>query len=289
MNLGAHMSIAGGAHRALEHGLRIGCSAVQLFVKSTNQWRARPLRAEETARFRELLAYFAPGFVIAHGSYLPNLASPDRRLLERSIAGLRGELELARELGVPRIAVHPGSHRGSGEAAGIARVARSLDAALAGMRGAPEILIETTAGQGDTLGSAFEQIARIIDRSRHGDSLGVCFDTCHAFAAGYDLRGARAYENTFERFDAVLGLDRLRAFHLNDSLGALGSRIDRHAHIGSGRIGARAFGRLVNDERFLDRPMILETPKGEGDANDLRNLAILRAMRRAPARARWRR
>lgn len=284
MNLGAHMSIAGGAHRALEHGLRIGCSAVQIFVKSTNQWRARPLRADETARFRELLPLFPPGFVIAHASYLLNLASPDRRLLERSIAGLRRELELARELGVSRIAVHPGSHRGSGEAAGVVRVARGIDAALAGLRGAPEILIETTAGQGDTLGSTFEQIARIVDRSRRGDSLGVCLDTCHVFAAGYDLRDTGAYERTLERFDAIVGLERLRAFHLNDSLGALGSRIDRHAHIGAGAIGARAFGRLVNDARFLDRPMILETPKGEDDANDLRNLAVLRAMRRLSRR-----
>lgn len=280
MNLGAHMSIAGGTHRALEHASSIGCSAVQLFVKSTNQWRARKLGAAEIAAFRSERGFFAPNFVLAHASYLVNLASPDRLVLAKSIRGFLAEMKRTRELGIPLMVIHPGSHRGAGEARGIRRVAASLDEILSALgEPSPEILLETTAGQGDSLGRTFEELARIIDRTRARGSLGVCFDTCHVFAAGYDLRTERSYEETMRTFDRTIGLARLKAFHLNDSLKDLGSRIDRHTHIGAGTIGLRAFSFLVNDARFFDRPMILETPKGTDDSNDIRNLAALRSLR----------
>jgi deoxyribonuclease-4 len=279
MNLGAHMSIAGGAHRSLERGRALGCNAVQLFVKSPSQWRARPLAGEEIERFRALASLFAPNFIVGHASYLLNIASPDPSLLERSIAGLGEELRRAGALGVPYLVLHPGSGRGENGTRGARRAARAIDAALAAARGT-EILLETTAGQGHTLGRSFEELARIIELCRHGDRIGVCFDTCHAFAAGYDLRTRRAFDRTFDRFDRTIGLDRLKVFHLNDSARELGSGVDRHAHIGRGTIGERAFALLVNDGRFLDRPMILETPKDARGRNDRRNLALLRGLRR---------
>lgn len=280
MNLGAHMSIAGGMPRALERGRSIGCNTVQLFVKNTNQWRTRALGAGEIASFRAAAGMFAPNFVLAHSSYLVNLASPDRKILERSVAGFVEEMRRAGALGIPYMVVHPGSHRGAGEAAGIKRVAASLDEVLAaaGER-APEILLETTAGQGDSLGTTFDQLARIIGAARASGSLGVCFDTCHVFAAGYDLRTKRAYETTMREFDRALGLDRLKAFHVNDSTKGLGSGVDRHALIGAGALGLEAFSLLVRDARFMDRPMVIETPKGTDDSNDIRSLALLRDLR----------
>jgi deoxyribonuclease IV len=280
MNLGAHMSIAGGMHRALERGRSIGCNAVQLFVKNTNQWRTRKLGSGEIARFREEAGTIAPNFILAHASYLVNLASPDPRILERSLEGFLDEMSRTRSLGIPYLVVHPGSHRGAGEAAGVKRIASSLEEILSatGASG-PEILLETTAGQGDSLGATFDQLARIIGAVRANGSIGVCFDTCHAFAAGYDLRTKRTYEGTLRAFDLALGLERLKAFHVNDSRKELGSRVDRHAHIGEGALGLKAFAFLMNDERFFDRPMVLETPKGPDDANDRRNLALLRSLR----------
>jgi deoxyribonuclease-4 len=288
MNLGAHMSIAGGVSKALERGRSLGCDAVQLFVKNTNQWGARALPGDEIALFRRQRRSFPRRFVIAHASYLINLASPDRDLLERSIRGFVEEMERARSLDIPYIVIHPGSHRGSGLRRGLLRAARSLDRAVAetGTRG-PAILLETTAGQGDTIGRTFEELAGILDAARSSRKLGVCFDTCHVFAAGYDLRTARAYEATLGAFDKTIGLGRIKAFHLNDSLRGLASAVDRHTHIGTGELGLEAFRLLVNDERFFDRPMILETPKGPDDRMDLRNLAVLRGLRgrRRPRRA----
>jgi deoxyribonuclease-4 len=289
MNLGAHMSIAGGVHRALERGRSIGCNAVQLFVKNTNQWRARKLGVDEVARFRSERDLFAPNFLLAHSSYLVNLASPDTRILARSLAGFLREMERARSLGIPYMIIHPGSHRGEGAARGVGRLAAGLDETLSALGpSSPMILLETTAGQGDALGSTFDELARIIEKTRANDSLGVCFDTCHVFAAGYDLRTKRAYDKTLRAFHHTLGLERLKAFHLNDSLKDLGSRVDRHTHIGTGALGLAAFSFLVNDERFFDRPMVLETPKGPDDANDIRNLAVLRRLRRTAGSGRTR-
>jgi deoxyribonuclease-4 len=195
----------------------------------------------------------------------------------------------AQDLGIPYMVLHPGSHRGSGVERGLARLAASLDETLSSLADPrPGILLETTAGQGDGIGGNFEELARVIERSRFAGSLGVCLDTCHVFAAGYDIRTKRVYERTLGAFDRVLGLDRLKAFHLNDSLKDLGSRVDRHTHIGEGKIGLAGFSLLVNDARFLDRPMVLETPKGPDDANDIRNLAVLRGLRRPAGKARSR-
>lgn len=280
MNLGAHMSIAGGVHMALRRARGIGCAAVQLFVKSSNQWRAKPLTAGEIGLFREESAAFRPGFVIAHASYLVNIASPEPELRARSEQALRIELERCSVLGIPYLVLHPGSHRGAGLEEGIARVADTLDRLLEATEvNGVSVLIETTAGTGNIIGSTFEELAAIIERSRRRDRLGVCFDTCHAFAAGYDIRTARAWMTTMRRFDETVGLGLLRAFHLNDSKTPLGGRRDRHAHIGEGEIGERGFSNLMRDTRFDDRPMILETPKGPDLAEDVRNLAVLRRLR----------
>ncbi|HUV36627.1 MAG TPA: deoxyribonuclease IV [Patescibacteria group bacterium] len=281
MNLGAHMSIAGGVHLALERGLSIGCNAVQLFVKSSNQWRARPLAGEETGVFRELRLRFDPRFILAHGSYLINLASPDPVLLAKSRRSFIEEMRHCDILGIPYLVLHPGSHRGSGEETGIRTIAESLNLALYQREGSDlTILLETTAGQGNSVGSTFEQLAAIIELVDLDDRVGICFDTCHAFAAGYDLRTKRAYTGTFHDFDRIIGLERLRAFHLNDSLKGLGSHLDRHTHIGAGRLGRTAFSLLVNDPAFRDRPMVLETPKGPDLEEDIENLKLLRRLRK---------
>lgn len=280
MNLGAHMSIGGGVHLALRRARSIGCNAVQLFVKSSNQWRAKPLTDEEIALFREESAHFKPGFIIAHTSYLINVASPEPELYSKSTAALLVEMQRCAALGIPCLVLHPGSHRGSGEEAGIAAVASALNR-LAGEESAQgvSILLETTAGQGNSLGATFEQLAAIIARLEDRSRVGVCYDTCHAFAAGYDIRTRRACRATFRAFDEIIGLDLLRAFHLNDSRTGLGSRRDRHAHIGQGELGRSAFENLLAEKRFLDRPMILETPKGPDLREDVENLALLRSLR----------
>lgn len=278
-NLGAHMSIAGGVHLALERGLGIGCDAIQLFVKSTNQWRAKKLTPEEVELFKEYKKNFDPGFILAHTSYLLNLASPDPELLEKSRTGMLLEMKRSELLEIPYIILHPGSHRGSGEETGIRTIAQSLNTLFSQPSGDRLIvLLETTAGQGDTVGHSFEQLARIIDKVKSNERVGVCFDTCHSFAAGYDLRTKRAYEKTFESLNRILGFERLKAFHLNDSLRGLGSRIDRHTHIGKGGLGLNAFKFLVNDPRFKNRPMVLETPKGPDLKEDIENLKVLRSL-----------
>ena len=285
MNLGAHMSTAGGVHRALERGRSIGCNAVQLFVKSNTQWEARPLEDGEIAAFRRLRRAFRPGYVFAHTSYLINLASPVPGLLEKSRDSLVTEIERCAALGIPALVLHPGSHRGDGLEAGIERVAESLNAVFtATPKAKVRILLENTAGAGNTIGSRFSEIGGIIRGVRRKSRVGVCFDTCHGFAAGYDIRTTRGYDATFAEFDATIGLKQLRAFHLNDSLRGPGEHLDRHVHIGKGMIGLPGFRRIVNDPRFFDLPMTLETPKGEEMAEDVENLAVLRGLRRGAAK-----
>jgi len=281
VNLGAHMSISGGLPLALERGGSIGCNAVQLFVKNRNQWRARPLQRGEAASFREAAGGFRREFVLAHSIYLINLASPEHEIREKSRRGMLEEMRRAERLQIPYIVLHPGSHKGAGEAAGISTIIQNLDYVFEKTDGDKlVVLLETTAGQGNSIGHTFEQLAEIMAGVKRRGRVGVCFDTCHSFAAGYDLRSKRAYKKTFDHFDDVIGLDRLRAFHLNDSLKGLGSRVDRHTHIGKGELGLEAFSHLVNDKRFLDRPMILETPKGPDLKEDIRNLRILRGLRK---------
>jgi deoxyribonuclease-4 len=295
--LGAHLSIAGGLPRAVELGAELGVTALQVFVKSARQWDARALEPAEVAAFRRALAgRDLARHTLAHAGYLINLASPEAAARERSIRALGSELARCRRLGIPYLVVHPGSHMGRGEAEGLGRVVRAIDRLLAPRRGGARpyegvtLLLETTAGQGSALGHRFEHLARILDESRARDRLGICFDTCHVHAAGYDLHDDASCGAVFDELDRRVGLERLRAFHLNDSKARAGSRLDRHEHIGRGRIGLAAFRRIVNDPRFRDLPMVLETPKGEGTLLDRRNLRLLRSLVEPPlARPRTRR
>jgi deoxyribonuclease-4 len=275
---GAHMSAAGGCHNALLLAQAHGCSTVQLFTKNSNQWSARELDEEEVRLFRRTLRQTKLRFPTAHDSYLINLASPDEALYRKSVEAFVVELQRAERLGLRYLVTHPGAHLDSGEEAGLARVAKALDevhARCAGFR--VQVLLETTAGQGSTLGYRFEHLARILELVADPDRVGTCFDTCHVFAAGYALAPEKEYRATMRAFNRTVGLKRLKAFHVNDSLRPLGSRVDRHAHIGRGELGREPFRLLVNDRRFHNRPMILETPKEEGDVDDMDavNLATL--------------
>ena len=280
VRLGAHMSIAGGLPQAVARATAVEATALQVFVKSASQWRARPLAPGEAAAFREAAAAAGlAGHVTAHSSYLVNLASPDDALWARSTAAFVEELTRCALLGIPWLVVHPGSHMGAGEEAGLARLVAALDVALEAP-GTEEtgVLLEITAGQGRCLGGSFEEIAWVLDGVRHRSRIGACFDTCHALAAGYEFRDAASYAETFAHLDATIGLARLRAFHLNDSEGALGSRLDRHAHIGRGEVGLETFRLLLNDPRFRGIPMVIETEKGDDLAEDRANLAVLRSL-----------
>lgn len=277
-NLGAHTSAAGGAWRALERGAELGCDAVQLFTRNQNQWRAKPLAEEAVARFRDLAAGYRPEMLISHGSYLVNPASPEPATRERSITGLVDELERAERLGLAGVVLHPGSHVGAGVDRGLTRVARFLDRVFRRTSGFRTLLLlETTAGQGSNLGSTFEELAAILDGVEQPERLGVCLDTCHLFAAGHPIHHLDGYRETRAALDATIGLEQVRALHLNDSKMPFGSRRDRHEHIGQGEIGLDAFRFVVNDPAFARVPMVLETPKeGVGDAG---NLELLRSLR----------
>jgi deoxyribonuclease-4 len=273
------MSAAGGLVRAVERGSAAGCQAIQIFTKNSNQWRAKPLEDEEAVRFREELVRRKIQLAFAHDSYLINLASPDPVLLGRSREAFLDEMERAEKLGLQFVVLHPGAHLGTGETAGIRRASESFDWIFERTPGCRvRVLIETTAGQGTNLGYRFEEIHAMIDGVKEGGRLGVCVDTCHLFAAGYDLRTRGGYEKTFDDFERVVGLERIQAFHLNDSKKPLGSRVDRHEHIGKGCLGLEPFRLLLNDPRFRGLPMVLETPKGKDDAWDLENLRILRGL-----------
>ncbi len=276
---GAHMSISGGLYTACERGRRAGCDIIQIFSKNQQQWRARPLTGAEIARFKEAQQSEGVPVVMVHDSYLINLAAPGDELWYRSIDAFREELERCAALGIPYLVTHPGAHVGSGEEAGLHRVADALNQLFdAGAGAGVTVLLETTAGQGSSLGRRFEELARLIELTRQAERVGVCVDTCHIFAAGYDIRSAEAYAVTMAELERIIGLERVKAFHLNDSQKDLGSRVDRHAHIGEGRIGIEGFRALVNDQRFAGLPMVLETPKEEDLADDVRNLATLRSL-----------
>jgi len=283
VRLGAHMSVAGGFEQAIERAARVGANALQIFVKSARRWEAAPIDAQQARAFADRLRRAdLTDHTLAHSSYLINLASPERSLRERSIAALREEMERCEQLGVRYLVLHPGAHTGRGERTGLDRVARALQRSLRNRRRAVapsvQLLLETTAGQGTGLGCRFEQLGWILDRIGEEERLGVCFDTCHVFAAGYDLRDADSYRRTMRELDRTVGLRRLKAFHLNDSKHPLGSRKDRHEHIGRGELGLGAFRSIMGDRRFRGLPMLLETPKGEDLSQDRRNLAVLRRM-----------
>jgi deoxyribonuclease-4 len=275
--IGAHVSIAGGIHKAFERGARLQCSAIQIFLKNSNQWNAKELTESDRQSFREAQRNSEIRTVLAHDSYLINLASPDPRLHRKSLDALIGELKRADLLGVPYLVLHPGAHMGAGVDSGIRRIAGSLRRALEAAGPSVRILLENTAGQGSCLGYRFEHLADLLDQIGPGRA-GVCLDTCHLFAAGYDIRTRAEYAKTMREFHRMIGLEHIAAFHVNDSKRELGSRVDRHTHIGQGCIGLDAFRYLMNDKRFSAIPKILETPKGPGIDQDLMNLAALRSL-----------
>ena len=282
--IGAHMSVAGGAVTGIERALAVRARALQIFTKNSNQWKGKPISDAEAAAFREAWAASGLAPVVAHDSYLINLSSPDPALLQKSIEALADELLRCETLGVPFLVVHPGAHMGSGVLEGCDRVAASINEARA-LAPAPSVivLLETVAGQGTTLGRKFEELARIRSGVVRRDLTQYCFDTCHVHAAGYDLATEKGYEETFREFDAILGLESLRVFHVNDSKNERGSHVDRHENIGKGKIGVGAFARLMRDPRFTAVPKLLETPKGaDGVVMDRRNLALLRRLAEEP-------
>jgi len=275
------MSIAGGYHRSVEIAHAAGCDCVQLFTKNNNQWRAKEIDDASAAQFKAALADLGINHPISHDSYLINLAAPDDVLWQRSVEAFVVELQRAEQLGIPYVVAHPGAFTTSSEEAGLQRVIKGLDEVHAQTRGiAARCLLETTAGQGSCLGWRFEHLATILDGARDPERLGVCVDTCHIFAAGYPLAEPGDYQATMAELIDLVGLERIKAFHLNDSLKGLGSRVDRHAPIGEGHLGLQPFHNLLNDERFTGVPMYLETPKGMRDEEDLDviNLRTLRGL-----------
>jgi deoxyribonuclease-4 len=279
--LGTHKSIAGGYHNALSAAYEHGCDTVQIFTKNNNQWRGKPLTPDDIALFQQKLKETRLRLPMSHVAYLINLASPDDVLYRRSVDAFVEEVERAEALGLAYVVVHPGTPTDGDIQTGLRRVARALDETHQRCRGFQAmILLETTAGMGRSLGHRFEELAAILSMVKRPEQLGVCLDTCHAFAAGYALAPRPSYARTLDEFDSVIGLERLRAFHVNDSLKPFGSRVDRHAHIGEGCLGLAPFRLLVNDPRFAEHPMILETPKESptGEDLDARNLQTLRKL-----------
>jgi len=274
------MSIAGGVDKALLRGKEVGCDAMQIFTKNNNQWRAAPLTEQVIEAYKTNRRQAGIDPILAHDSYLINIASPEKDPYRKSLEALRIEVARAAVLEIPYLIIHPGAHLGRGEAEGIKRVAEALETVLEGPQASPVMIcLETTAGQGSSLGYRFEHLAAIREGMTRRERVGICVDTCHLFAAGYEIRGRKAYEETMRQLNGVVGLDHVKCIHLNDSQRELGSRVDRHAHIGRGQIGLEGFRPLVNDPRLQHMPMILETPKGEDPvAADRRNLAILRSL-----------
>lgn len=275
------MSVAGGLHRAIERVRSVDGTALQIFTRNQRRWRAAPIAAEEAALWKRAMDDWGPYPVAAHASYLINPANPDPDKAARSVAALADELERCAALGIPFLVLHPGAHLGAGEGAGLAACAENLDRALETAGAAAQgvtLLLETTAGQGTNLGADFAHFTTLLERSRRSARLGVCLDTCHVFAAGHDLRTPEALDATLAALDRAVGLERLRFVHLNDSKTPLGSRTDRHEHIGRGAIRTSGFAALMNDPRITALPLVLETDKGDDLADDARNMAVLRGL-----------
>jgi len=275
--LGAHVSIEGGVENAPERGRKFTCDCMQIFSKNQRQWKSKPLSIEQCDLFKENSKKFKIKETVIHDSYLINLGSPDKELLKKSREGFLEEMVRARHLGVQKLIFHPGSHSGSGEQVGLKRIAESLDWARDAF-GGNEVhqVIEITAGSGSHLGGSFDQISKIIGYMKDQESVGVCIDTCHVYASGYDIKTKKGYADTIDAFDDAIGLNRLEAFHLNDSKGPMGSNIDRHEQIGKGYLGLDAFRNVVNDKRLEEVPMVLETPAG--DKMYKKELKLLRSL-----------
>lgn len=280
MLIGAHMSIAGGVSNAPLRGAELGCTAIQIFTKNASQWKAARLTPQEAERFKSNLKNSEILSVVAHDSYLINLASPNPTLLKRSREAFITEMDRCRMLNISYLITHPGSHRGSGEKDGVKRIAESINHIYSKTGNkSPIIALETTAGQGNNLGYRFEQIASVMELLDGANSIAICLDLCHIFAAGYDIRTEVGYQKVMKEFDSVIGMNRLKIIHLNDSRKECGSRIDRHEHIGKGCIGLEGFKFIMNDERFVHLPKLLETPKGpDGKLYDKINIARLKSL-----------
>ena len=279
MRFGAHMSAGGGVWKALQRGAGIGCEVVQLFVKNNMQWFGKPYSPADLALYAKERAAQKLAAVFGHTGYLINLGAPPCAKRDKSLQSLIQEINLATDLGLPFLVMHPGAHLGSGEAAALARIVSGLDEVFQATKtSAVRIALENTAGQGSCLGHAIRHLAAIYDQVKQPKRLGVCLDTAHLFAAGHDIRTAKGWNAAIAEVDSLVGLDRILAFHLNDSKTDLGSRVDRHAGIGQGKIGRQAFRHIVNDARFRDSPGCLETPKSADLHEDVENLATLRSL-----------
>ncbi len=284
--LGAHMSIAGGVNLAIERARSINCTVMQMFVKNNMQWFAHPLTREEIRTFLEHQQHSELRSIFAHANYLINLAATNGQFHANSIRSLSEELVRADQLELPFLVLHPGAHLSAGEEAGLEKIIESINRVLSGLpKIKTRIALETTAGQGSCLGNKFEHLAYIISRVREPKRLCVCLDTAHIFAAGYDIGSETSVRKTFREFDRVVGLDYLAALHLNDSKTACGSRVDRHEHIGKGKIGLAAFGFIMRDRRFRKIPKVLETPKGKDLREDVINLKTLRRLMKTKPRS----
>jgi deoxyribonuclease IV len=275
--LGAHMSISGGFEKAIERGTSIGCTTIQIFTKSNRQWHAKPISQEEADLFRKAVKDSDIHPIVAHATYLINIGSPDKTIESKSIKAVIDELQRCTILGIPYLVLHPGSHVDTDEATCLERIAHNLDKIFEADSSNTKILLETMAGQGSSVCYSFDQIATIRNLSSQKARIGVCFDTCHAFVAGYDFTTPHGYKTMWADFDSIIGLNHLYAIHVNDSKKGLGSYVDRHEEIGKGVIGLEAFKLLFNDSRFFDIPKILETPKGELE-DDLRNMQTIRSL-----------
>jgi deoxyribonuclease-4 len=279
MLLGAHLSVAGGVDKAFDRAETLDCTAFQIFTKSNRQWKAKSLEPEVIDRYHQRQAETGIEPVICHASYLINIGASDEAVWDKSLNALIIELERCELLKIPYLVLHPGAHMDQGVETGIDRVVKALDTVHERLPDVGvKIALEITAGQGTVLGSTFEEIAQLLAGCRQSDRLAVCFDTCHALAAGYEFRTPNSYQTMLDEFDRIIGLDRLKVIHFNDSQKDLGSHVDRHTHIGEGCIGLEPFGYFLNDSRFEKVPFLLETPKDDDPGDDIRNLEKLRSL-----------
>ncbi len=286
--IGAHLSVAGGLHKAVARAVDLHMTAVQIFTKNNRRWQAPPLSPDAVQQWRECFAASPLQAVVSHASYLINLAAPEHDKWEQSRVALQDELERACLLGIPLVVLHPGAHRGQGPAAGIKRVATAVNAIYAAHPHLhnTRLLFELMAGQGTVLGSSLSELGQLLQQTAAQATVGICLDTCHAFAAGYDLRSEQGYEAMMQECSREVGLDAIYCWHLNDSKGGLGSRIDRHQHVGEGELGRAPFSFILNDPRWFHHPLLLETPKTIARESDLRNMqtlgTLIQAIQRVP-------
>jgi deoxyribonuclease IV len=277
--LGAHVSIAGGIFNAPDRGVKSGCGVIQVFTQNANQWKGKAVSDQDAELFKERFAASGLADVVSHDIYLINLAAAPGEVRDKSLVAFREELERCTRLGIGKIVMHPGSHNGDGEAVGIKRVCEAFDLLFSQVpQFTGKVLLENTAGQGSNLGYRFDQLQAIIEGTSFRERFGVCFDTCHAFAAGYQINQQDGYRRTFDELDAAVGILALQAFHLNDSKKGLGCKVDRHENIGDGTLGLEAFRFILNDPHFALTPKFIETPKGDNDEMDLANLKLLRSL-----------